>query len=608
MERSALTAAVSAAYEQGRTITGGALAAYIPELARANPDRFAVAACSHDGAIDAVGDVDDTFTIQSICKPFLYAAALEAFGGDEVQQHVDVEPTGNPFDSYIRLESEGGRPHNPMINAGAIAISAMLARQYDIDWLLAFMRRCAARPDLHIDVAVYLSERATADRNHAIAYLLQHVGRLAAPVDRALDFYIHACAVQVNTRDLAAMAATLAAGGRNPLSGETLFRSDHVRDVLTVMATCGMYDGAGTFMFDNGLPAKSGVAGGVVAVAKGQLGLAAWSPPLDGHGNSVRGVKAISTVSAQLGLHIFGDTSTQSCRVHRRLDHITAALEDAHRAIGGDEPLALAICGVDGTELHVGDATKRFPIQAASNPFTYAFALSHNGVAPVHNLVGKEPSGNRFNAVHFNVASSRPFNPLDNAGAITIASTLPGDGGADRLKQLLAWFRALSARDKLTVDASVLAAEHQHGNRNRAIAHLLRAFGVMQDIDRALDLYFQQCSILVDCRDLARMGATLAAGGRNPVSGQHILSADVARCTLSIMYMCGMHDRSGRFAFEVGMPAKSGISGCIVAAVPGRFGIAAYSPCVDGAGTSIAGVRLLRRVSAAVEAGTFAFM
>lgn len=284
----------------------GRVASYIPELAGADPDLFGIAMVTADGTVYEVGDTRHEFTIQSISKPLTYALALEAAGEEEVRRHVGVEPSGEAFNS-ITLNPETGLPLNPMVNAGAIATASLiepLGFEQPIDRILNEYSRFAGR-DLSVDADVFESENESGHRNRAIAWLLRGSGAIAsADVDGVVETYFRQCSTLVDCRDLAVIAATLASTGVNPVSGERVLREETVRNVLSVMASCGMYDAAGDWLYTVGLPAKSGVAGGLIAVLPGQLGFAVFSPPLDEHGNSVRGVKVCEELSERLGLHI----------------------------------------------------------------------------------------------------------------------------------------------------------------------------------------------------------------------------------------------------------------------------------------------------------------
>jgi glutaminase len=284
----------------------GKVATYIPELAKADPDHLAIVIATLDGEVYAVGDADVEFTIQSISKPFAYAAALDRFGREETLTRVGVEPTGDAFNAIV-LDEENRRPFNPMVNAGAIAVSALYAgdtQEARNEAMVATLSGFAGRR-LAMDESVFRSEDETGHRNRAIAYLLLNSGMLVGEPAAALDTYFRQCSMLVNTRDLAMMAATLANGGINPLTRRRAVKVESVPDVLTVMLTCGMYDYAGQWAFEAGLPAKSGVAGGVLAVVPGQFGIAAYSPRLDRFGNSVRAVAACRELSAMFSFHSF---------------------------------------------------------------------------------------------------------------------------------------------------------------------------------------------------------------------------------------------------------------------------------------------------------------
>jgi glutaminase len=283
----------------------GVVATYIPELARANPQWFGVAVATTDGHVYEAGDTRQPFTIQSISKALTYGLALEDRGLDTVLTRIGVEPTGEAFNS-ISLAPDTGRPLNPMINAGAIAATALVAgRSFDdrLARLLAVYSLYAGRA-LAIDEAVYTSESVTGHRNRAIGYMLRNFDIIDGDPGPALDLYFRQCSVAVDCRDLALIAATLANGGVNPVTQERAVRAGYVERILSVMTTCGMYDSAGEWMYSVGLPAKSGVSGGVMVVLPGQLGIGVYSPPLDIHGNSVRGVRVCQDLSRECELHV----------------------------------------------------------------------------------------------------------------------------------------------------------------------------------------------------------------------------------------------------------------------------------------------------------------
>lgn len=296
----------------------GAVADYIPELGTADRSWFGVAVATVDGAVHEAGDSALPFTIQSISKPFVYGLALEEQGHAEVLRRVGVEPTGDAFNS-IEIDEVSRRPFNPMVNAGAIVTAGMVHGDHPGDRLARVMQLMGdfAGRDLHLDEDVYHSERDTGDRNRAIAYFMRAHGMLD-DVEEVLDLYFRQCSALVTCRDLSLMAATLANGGVNPVTGIRALRPENVESVLSVMATCGMYDFAGEWLYTVGLPAKSGVAGGVIAVLPGQLGIGVFSPPLDARGNSVRGIAVCQELSRRFRLHQYrpGMLSTDPVRRH----------------------------------------------------------------------------------------------------------------------------------------------------------------------------------------------------------------------------------------------------------------------------------------------------
>jgi glutaminase len=282
----------------------GETASYIPELASADPDLFGICLVTVDGAVYEAGDTRHPFTIQSMSKPLTYGLALELAGADEVRRRVGVEPSGDPFNE-ISLRPATGTPVNPMINAGAITCAGLVLDHVEdpVDALLRTYSAYAGRP-LAFDDAVYRSEADTGHRNRAIAHLLRSFDGLVADAEAAVDLYFRQCSVAVDCCDLAFVAATLAAGGTNPSTGRRAVREDVVRSVLSVMTTCGMYDGAGEWLVSVGIPAKSGVSGGVLGVLPGRLGIGVFSPRLDEQGNSVRGVGVCRDLSRDLALHL----------------------------------------------------------------------------------------------------------------------------------------------------------------------------------------------------------------------------------------------------------------------------------------------------------------
>lgn len=283
---------------------GGQVADYIPELANADPDRFGIAMTSVLGRSYRAGD-HTTFSIQSISKPFIYAMVLDAVGLEEVANNVGFEPSGEPFNA-ISLEPDTGRPDNPMINAGAIVISSMVPGA-NVDAQTSNVRATLsafAGHELELDEDVLRSETATGDRNRALGYLARAARRLARPVNEAIEVYFQQCSLKVTVEDLAVMGATLAHGGVNPVTGTRVVSELAARHTLSMMTSCGMYDFSGEWMVRVGLPAKSGVGGGIVAILPGQFGIGVYSAPLDHRGNSVRGGEALNGLSDFFGMHL----------------------------------------------------------------------------------------------------------------------------------------------------------------------------------------------------------------------------------------------------------------------------------------------------------------
>ncbi len=283
----------------------GEVATYIPELSHANPELFGIAVASRNGGVYTSGDADSPFTIQSISKPFVYALALADHGREHVLSHVGAEPSGEAFNA-ISLDAECGRPANPMINAGAIVTTSLISAntpEARFERILDTLSAFAGHP-LDVDEDVYRSELATGDRNRALAYLMRGAGSLNAAADETLDVYFRQCSVLVTARDIAVMAATLANGGTHPITGRSIVPDDVASQVLTIMATCGMYNYSGEWLLRAGLPAKSGVAGGVVAASPAHFGLGLFSPPLDRRGNSIRAIAACQELSDRFDLHL----------------------------------------------------------------------------------------------------------------------------------------------------------------------------------------------------------------------------------------------------------------------------------------------------------------
>jgi glutaminase len=305
-------------HDRVSALTGGKPADYIPELGKVEPSLFGIAIATTDGEVYGVGDTQHPFTIQSVSKPFMYGYALNRYGREAVLKHVGVEPTGEAFNSIV-LDEVANRPFNPMVNAGAIAVAELMdgaSQEQRTANMLALFGDLAGRP-LGIDEVVFRSEEATGHRNRAIAYMMLNTGMIKRDPNDVLDLYFRQCSVNVTTRDLAIMAATLANDGTNPITGKKVFQAEYVRDVLSVMNSCGMYDYAGEWAYEVGMPAKSGVSGCIIAVIPGQIGIGVFAPPIDSHGNSLRGIRVCQEISKEFELHAFNNRTNVRSVIRR---------------------------------------------------------------------------------------------------------------------------------------------------------------------------------------------------------------------------------------------------------------------------------------------------
>lgn len=308
-------------HEQCQQLRDGRPSQATPELSGGNPDSYGIAIATVDGHVYEIGDTAEEFTIQSISKAFSYAQALSDLGFEAVDELIDVEPSGDAFNE-ISLQANG-RPDNALINAGAIATTSLVQQGSSgrAAQLLDTYSRFAGRR-LRVNEASHAQESEFGDRNRAMGYLMKSFGIMDGNIEQALDDYFFQCSIQVNCRDLAVMAATLAHNGTNPLTDESVISPEVGGRVLSVMSTCGMYDDSGHWMTRVGLPAKSGVGGGIIAVLPGQMGLAVYSPPLDEHGNSIRGVETCKRLATDLQLH-FAHATTAARSSVRGIQPIT---------------------------------------------------------------------------------------------------------------------------------------------------------------------------------------------------------------------------------------------------------------------------------------------
>ncbi len=292
---------------------------YDPEAPEEEKESFGLSLVSTDGEAFETGDFDLPFPLQSISKAFVYGMALEDCGREAVLEKVGVEPSGESFNS-VEFDERANRPHNPMVNAGALATTSLVLHGTNpeacMERILSVLRRYAANESLHVDEKLLAEQMADTDRNRAIAYLMRSQGMIEGDVEAVLELYLRQCSVFVTTHDLGMMAATLANGGKNPQTRDRALEGRYVRDLLSVMYTCGMYDAAGQWAYEVGIPAKSGVSGGTMAVVPGKLGIAVYSPGLDEYGNSVKGIKVCQEISDKLGLHVFANEAEDALLGH----------------------------------------------------------------------------------------------------------------------------------------------------------------------------------------------------------------------------------------------------------------------------------------------------
>ncbi len=287
-------------YESGRGY-------YPPEEAGEERDRFAICLATVDGQLYSAGDHEWPFPLHSVSKVFAYALALADNSREEVLKRVGVEPSGDSFNSIV-FDERNHRPHNPMVNAGALVTTDLVrgpSAERKVERIVDVMRTLAGDQGLHVDQRTFARELRGADRNRATAYLMRAEDMLDGDVEQLLALYLRQCSVHVTCSQLAIMGATLANGCTNPFTGEQGLPRNRVRDLLSTMYTCGMYDAAGQWAYSIGFPAKSGVSGGILAVVPGKLGIGVYSPGLDAFGNSVRGVSVCAELSERMGLHVF---------------------------------------------------------------------------------------------------------------------------------------------------------------------------------------------------------------------------------------------------------------------------------------------------------------
>ncbi|MCI8319932.1 MAG: glutaminase A [Dorea sp.] len=296
------------AVEEARKMTHlGKTASYIPELGRVNKEYLGVCVCTGDGQYYQYGNADIRFTIQSISKVISLAVALERCGFDKTFDRVGMEPSGDSFDSLVKLDLTSDYPSNPMINSGAIAVASHLASEVSFERMLQFTRLLCMDEAIELNERAYHSEMGHISRNKAIAYLLESKGILENTVEESLKFYVRMCSLNVTAASLAGFGLVLASDGIHPVTGKRLLHSRVVQTVKTIMLTCGMYDGSGKFAVEVGVPSKSGVGGGILSVVDKRMGIGIFGPSLDEKGNSIAGQQVLRELSAKMKLHMFAD-------------------------------------------------------------------------------------------------------------------------------------------------------------------------------------------------------------------------------------------------------------------------------------------------------------
>ena len=307
-------------YEEVITNKSGEVADYIPQLSQVNPDLFGISVCTIDGYKFDIGDTKEEFCLQSCSKPLSYCIARELNGLDGVHKHVGYEPSGGKFNAFIL--NKDGKPHNPLINAGSIMVCSLIEPDeepsHKFDIIHKYYKRASANSHIGFDTAVFLSEKHHADRNISLAYYMRENGAfndkmVPSKINETLELYFQACSITINTDTGAILSSTLANNGICPISQERIFETDVVRDCLSLMYMCGMYDYSGQFAFEIGLPAKSGVSGCIMLIVPNVMGVCIWSPRLDDNGNSVRGVEVCKKLNEKTNYiyHIFNNITNK---------------------------------------------------------------------------------------------------------------------------------------------------------------------------------------------------------------------------------------------------------------------------------------------------------
>ena len=412
----------------------GQVADYIPQLARVAPDQLAVAVCTVDGQRFAVGDTNVDFSIQSCCKPLNYCLALEEHGDKGVHRYVGREPSGRNFNE-LTLNDEG-KPHNPMINAGAIMCSSLIRPEDEnadrFDYVLDAWKAMSGGRRAHFNNSIYQSERETADRNFALGYYMKEHRAFPENTDllKTLDFYFQCCSLEADAELMSVLAATLANGGVCPTNGERVVKTPHVQHCLSLMCSCGMYDFSGEFSFEVGLPAKSGVGGAIMVAIPNVMGLCVWSPRLDSHGNSARGVEFCMQLVQKFNLHNFDSLTVESNKTDPRLNHIQAKAETVAELIWAASKGDLGAIHrqlVRGYDQNGADYDLRTPMHLASaegQQHIVEYLVDNGAEVNPRDRWGGTPLDDACRHGHEQVAKL-----LEDSGGIRGSTTLQGQGG-----------------------------------------------------------------------------------------------------------------------------------------------------------------------------------
>ena len=659
---------------------GGAVSSLIPGLRAIDetkvgisvhfidPDRESVAYGDHqdyrpspaDDREPAVASNDASFTIQSVSKVFALLYVLEECGEKAVFRRVGKEPTGDPFDAEPRIKGVGElrMPYNPLINVGAILVTSMFPPETNhrlaFDKFLTFMQELCGAEKLEVDEEVFKSEQDAGYYNRALAWILddqnlfqrrprkKHINKEfgkgvavsgdteVSYVENILDNYFKQCSIRVTTDHLARAAAVIANGGRDPKTGEILryphpegngrrlIRAKNARTVMSLMSSCGMYDGSGEFAHDIGIPAKSGIGGGIMCVEPGKLGIATFAPRLDERGNSLIGLYMLKRLSQRHDLSLFRRTpkafSPMRFTDSEALDQLAEEVRFQDLPARGCRkafyipelgvPSALttgiSICfkKADG-QLEAfggGDHKARFSLQSIGTLFALLYVLNHETESVVFSRVGKEPSGESFNRVKWKNLEARAlfsdvsetkqlaFYPMINAGALVLSAIIPSrwelgppvdalDGTEPRrlvgMDGFMAFVRELCGNPDIEINWEIFKSERKTAFTNWSLAWRMndkRIFdGLLKGHDGAIDsstveeilsVYFRICSIQVTCDDLAHFASVMAHGGADIRTGRRFISRRYVTIATAMMASSGLFDGSGEFAYRVGIPAK----------------------------------------------------